>query len=112
MRTIPILAALLLALPAGSALAQKGRTLNLPWTKDAKDAVAKAKAAKKPIAVCFIQKTCRRNGSTRSSISTRGGACRARATPAAARFPPVTASTTRVARPRPGWSAAPTSPTF
>ncbi|MHC4597913.1 MAG: hypothetical protein ACYS47_02805 [Planctomycetota bacterium] len=59
MKTIPILAALLIALPAGSALAQKGRTLNLPWTNDAEDAVAKAKAAKKPIAVCFIQKTCR-----------------------------------------------------
>ncbi|MHC4778874.1 MAG: hypothetical protein ACYTFG_09900 [Planctomycetota bacterium] len=54
-----LLAFLFLALGSNNVHAQKGRRLNLPWEKDAKEAVKNAKAAKKPMAVCFIQKKCR-----------------------------------------------------
>jgi hypothetical protein len=54
-------ASAIVLLPSGAAQAQtpKSKTLTLPWAKDAKDAKLQAAAAKKPIAVCFIQKTCR-----------------------------------------------------
>ena len=36
-----------------------GVTLNLPWTKGSDDALKQAGDGKKPIAVCFIQNTCK-----------------------------------------------------
>ncbi|MHC5040179.1 MAG: hypothetical protein ACYTHM_22965 [Planctomycetota bacterium] len=37
----------------------KGKTLNLEWAKSVDGAKAQAKKGKKPIAICFIQRTCK-----------------------------------------------------
>jgi len=58
-RRITVLALFLLLAGGGTALAQKGVSLNLPWASDAKEAKKKATAEKKPIVVCFIQRTCK-----------------------------------------------------
>jgi hypothetical protein len=56
-----ILFVTMLLLPAAMAWAagKKTATIELPWAKSVKLALADAKKGKKPIAVCFIQRKCR-----------------------------------------------------